>query len=67
MERRHALTRRMHRLEADAMPVAWRSPALRFRLRSPHQASIPSAIERTSPSYWVGTRGDGWNGQHVRA
>ena len=68
-ERRHALTRSMHRLKADAMPVAWRSPALRFQLRSPHQASSSSATERTSPSYWVGTRRDGWNGQHqhVRA
>ena len=71
-ERRHALTRSMHRLKADAMPVAWRSPALRFQLRSPHQASSSSATERTSPPYWLGTRRDGWNGmeraaQHVRA
>ena len=50
------------RLKADAMPVACRSPALRFRLRGPHQAAIPSAIERTSPSDWVRTPGDGWNG-----
>lgn len=50
-----------------AMPVAWRSPALRFQLRSPRQVSSSSAIERTSPpSYWVGTRRDGWNGSGAR-
>jgi hypothetical protein len=51
-----------------AMPVAWRSPALRFQLRSPRQVSSSSAIERTSPpSYWVGgTRRGGWNGPGAR-
>jgi hypothetical protein len=63
-EKRHDLTRSMHRLKADAMPVAWRSPELRFQLRSPHQAS--STTERTSPSYWVGTPIDGWSARAAR-
>jgi hypothetical protein len=68
-EKRHALTRSMHRLKADAMPVGWRSPALRFQLRSPHhhQASSSSTTERTSPSYWVGTTPiDGWSARAAR-
>lgn len=63
-ERRHALTRSMHRLKADAMPVAWRSPALRFQLRSPHQAFI---CHRKNIPFLLGRNWErwmGWNGQH---